>query len=260
MNVVTVIIPIYKEQPNELEIVAWNQCLKILAGHPIVVVTYKELNLDWYKQFENIKYEYFDKDFFLNIQGYNRLMLSKGFYSRFENYEYILIYQLDAYVFKDQLIEWCTKGYDYIGAPWIPNKNTTILSKLKKFAKSIMNGYYPINGDYQVGNGGFSLRNIKTFLFILENIPNEIFNKYFNNGIKSKFNELRNEDVFWSYESRKVYDIKIPNYREAMIFSLECNPKLLKLEINLPPFGCHAWHKNNEYFLFWGNYIKNLEY
>lgn len=51
--------------------------------------------------------------------GYNRLMLSEDLYSAFSNYEYILICQSDAYIFRDELKEWCEAGYDYVGAPWL---------------------------------------------------------------------------------------------------------------------------------------------
>lgn len=44
-------------------------------------------------------------------------MLSAEFYDRFAAYEYVLIYQLDAFVFADRLAEFCQMGYDYIGAP-----------------------------------------------------------------------------------------------------------------------------------------------
>ena len=40
----------------------------------------------------------------------------------------MLIYQLDAYVFKDELLNWANKGYDYIGAPWLPWKNGILVS------------------------------------------------------------------------------------------------------------------------------------
>jgi hypothetical protein len=36
--------------------------------------------------------------------------LSASFYERFLDTKYILIYQLDAFVFKDELQEWCDKG------------------------------------------------------------------------------------------------------------------------------------------------------
>jgi hypothetical protein len=41
-------------------------------------------------------------------------MKSKQFYERFVAYDYMLIYQLDAYVFKDELDDWSAKGYDLL--------------------------------------------------------------------------------------------------------------------------------------------------
>ena len=75
-------------------------------------------------------------------------MLSSEFYRRFSKFEYILIYQLDAFVFKDQLNYWCKKGYDYIGAPWFEGFHLT------KTGVNIIG----------VGNGGFSLRRVKTHI------------------------------------------------------------------------------------------------
>ena len=90
-------------------------------------------------------------------------MLSFNFYESFLDYKYILIYQLDAFVFKDDLIFWCNKNYDYVGAPWIAsisnNPFTLLLNKIssifdskeKKERKKIF---------FKVGNGGFSLRKV----------------------------------------------------------------------------------------------------
>ena len=41
------------------------------------------------------------------------------FWEKFADYEYVLMYHLDALVFSDQLQEWCGKGLDYIGAPFL---------------------------------------------------------------------------------------------------------------------------------------------
>ena len=42
-------------------------------------------------------------------------MVSPLFYLNFKKYRYLLIYQLDALVFRDELLEWCSKEIDYIG-------------------------------------------------------------------------------------------------------------------------------------------------
>ena len=80
------------------------------------------------------------------------LWMSKQFYFRFlPNYKYMLIYQLDAWVFTDNLQEWCDKGYDYIGAPF--------LSIVKKNSPRVI-----FKG---VGNGGLSLRRIQYCIDVL---------------------------------------------------------------------------------------------
>ena len=46
------------------------------------------------------------------------MLLTADFYRRFTDYEYILIHQLDVFLFEDKLLEFCDMGYDYIGAPY----------------------------------------------------------------------------------------------------------------------------------------------
>lgn len=91
-----------------------------------------------------IHYIFFHENYFKSIDGYNKLMLSPSFYKAFSNYEYILIYQLDAWVFKDELQHWCNQKYDYIGAP-----------------------IYQNNKLIGIGNGGFSLRKVDYCLKVL---------------------------------------------------------------------------------------------
>ncbi len=56
-------------------------------------------------------------------------MMDNTFYKQFLNYEYILIYQLDAFVFKDEL-NYCSQGIDYVGAPGCVQRIILILLKL----------------------------------------------------------------------------------------------------------------------------------
>ena len=65
----------------------------------------------------------FDDDYFGSVDANRKLMFSKRLYKRFSKYEYILIYHLDSLVFSDQLKDWCEKGYDYIGPPWVKHKD-----------------------------------------------------------------------------------------------------------------------------------------
>jgi hypothetical protein len=131
-----------------------------LGQHSIVFVHPESLDVSTINFDGRISSEKFPDHYFKSVFGYNRLMLTASFYERFSHSKFILIYQLDAYVFRDELLYWCSKDYDYIGAPWIttPNKGfkkvlSLFDSKKKKARSEIF---------YKVGNGGFSLRKVNT--------------------------------------------------------------------------------------------------
>lgn len=266
-----VIIPVYKSTLNTFEEIAFEQCVKILKEHQICIVSYKKCECHTYlniaqKYSVDLMFEYFPEAYFQSIYAYNKLMLSCGFYRRFSKYEYMLIYQLDAYVFKDDLEYWCNKNYDYIGAPWFTNH------------LSVEEG-----GDlWETGNGGFSLRKISTMIRIFNKYPllsfrqimkyKQVLSKhklhnlvaalfrcmgYKNNINYHKKNFQENEDIFICQYLRSIgYPINIPTPQEAMFFSFEKSPSyLFQLTNKNLPFGCHAWEKN-EYDTFWKNYIK----
>lgn len=100
-----IVIPIYKTELTETEIVSLKQCFKVLNQHIIKFVAPKNLDVSFYSKIlgNNILVEYFPESYFSGISAYNSLMLSSLFYERFLEYEFILIYQLDCYVFRDEL-------------------------------------------------------------------------------------------------------------------------------------------------------------
>lgn len=253
---VVVVIPIYKNTFSQYEEISFNRCLEVLGHYPITLFGPKNLNIQ--KSLANINaninFEAFDDFYFDSIYGYNELMLCPLFYERFISYKYLLIYQLDAFVFKDQLLQWCDENFDYIGAPWVNEtlvkywqQNLTlpriIFSKLKwRFLRNC------------VGNGGFSLRNIRQLLSILL-----IFNQQ-----ASKWSEQKgfsNEDLFWSYFATSYWPFfKIAPYPKALNFSFEYDPEKCYQNNGYElPFGCHAWDKH-ENIGFWRNFFQPLGY
>ena len=169
-HLVTIVVPIYKPTLSEYEEVAFKQLFKVLGKHRIVIFKPTSLDLsNLLSNYPDCETESFSDHYFSGIAGYNRLMMSEEFYARFIDSEYILIYQLDAYVFKDELIDWCSKGYDYIGAPWLlrPIYNFPLL----KFTSWIKRKYCQITNQpcsqmtrFKVGNGGLSLRKISSHI------------------------------------------------------------------------------------------------
>jgi hypothetical protein len=272
-----VIIPVYKSEPDRSEKSSFSQCLKILYKHKLCLVTYCGLDISYYTDLlgkDHISYrvEFFEEKYFENLSAYNRLMLSVEFYGRFGEFEYMLVYQLDAWVFSDELDFWCKEGYDYIGAPWFDDFGTH------------ENG----NNLWAVGNGGFSLRRVTSFLEILHfkkplftiktlklihpekprliiKIRRILIICLKSLGIKNNINyyikKFRNsEDYFWTvFLQRSESPLTIPKCTEGLKFSFERSPAYLyKLNGYKLPFGCHAWRKN-DYELFWKNYIQEIK-
>lgn len=262
-----IVIPVYR-QPTEWEEKSFRQCLNVLCHHEIAIVTYEGLPVQRFnaiaKEYNyNIRYEYFDKNYFSSVKAYNHLMLSKEFYKRFLDYEYILIYQLDAWVFRDELDYWCSKGYDYIGAPFFKQEP----EHSGNYANKICG----------VGNGGFSLRRTEYCLKVL-NYPRFLpyikikdFNQHIlteNIKIISKLYLLLRYDSVTGLEKYDVNeDYIFSNWhtymkrniaptRDAISFSFEQFPSYTyKLNGNHLPFGCHAFHKY-EYQDFWSKFIQ----
>jgi hypothetical protein len=250
-KVAIVIVPIYKPELSELEHISLAQCFKILSNYPIVAVKPKSMSM------EQVDYNFndvlaFDDEYFEDVQGYNRLMLSSHFYKAFLEYEYMLIHQLDAFVFKDELLQWCDKGYDYIGAPWLryaayPDIIKEAKNRLRNYLHLNLNLKQPSSGlptDWQfqnrVGNGGFSLRRTEAMCKICLDDCETI--AYYNSREEHYFNE----DVFWSLEvNRKRKRLKIPDYKTATHFAIENSYKHgFQITSGKLPFGCHAWDKH----------------
>jgi hypothetical protein len=214
----------------------------------------------------SLKEERFSPSFFKNIQGYNRLLMSKDFYQRFEKFDYMLIYQLDAYVFEDKLEEWCSFGYDYVGAP--------IIGAFEE------NEYRP-SMPVRVGNGGFSLRKIDKYISFFSGKKNVFSSKriiknialwkkpytrvfvwlFMMMGWRNKPQSVvehwnYNEDDFWSgYLDGSNYILSKPSTKDALGFAFEKYPSEMFNQMKKLPFGCHAW-KKYEYETFWKDYIK----
>ncbi|MFN8345646.1 MAG: DUF5672 family protein [Spirosomataceae bacterium] len=251
MNPVAVVIPIYKSSFTPYEQISFTQCLNILNKYPIKLVKPISLNLDFIlEKHPHLAVESFDESYFKSVQTYNRLMLSAEFYERFSDYEYMLIYQLDAFVFRDELKEWCAQGYDYIGAPWRIERDFTsvadrVFFRLKKQLaiwfklkdKRRQNQPLDVILKMTVGNGGFSLRKVKKMLAVVQNNRSKIEQYLAGKG------PFYNEDIFFCIEMNRYFPkIHLPHWRKALQFAVEDLPsKAFALNHSQLPFGCHAW-------------------
>lgn len=258
---IAIVIPIYLSSLSEDEKRSIEQCLKLLSEYSIVVIKPKHLEIDdIIQKYKLSQVEVFPDECFSSLRAYNKTVLTEEFYTRFQNYTYMLIYQLDAYVFKDELLEWATKGYDYIGAPWLPYKKRYLTAfgrcnlfvqrlfcklftkqKLKKRLK-----YYA----YHIGNGGFSLRRISKMIEVTRIYKKKI------DFYMADDKPFYPEDLFLHLELSFNHRLYTPKFKEALQFSIEMNPEWgYHYNQNQLPFGCHAW-SHKDYAPFWKSIIK----
>lgn len=269
---VAVVIPVYKQyvELSAMEKKSLHNTCNVLNNYDIIFVTHSSISIDGYCSNYvneiNFKTFFFSKEYFLNIAGYNKLMLNLEFYEKFSAYQYILICQLDVFVFSDNLTFFIKKKYDYIGAPWFEGFD-------KAHTQSNIIG---------VGNGGFSLRKVKSFLSILytleaiskqkfeiknilifcsQFIPiiklfkHEYYRKKYNYETPFPWETLRYEDDYWARLIKIFFPwFRVGSVEDAISFAFEVNPEVLfSMNQNKLPMATHAWEKYSPGF--WKKFI-----
>ena len=245
MPTACVVIPVHRLCLEKYETIALERCVEILAAHPQVIVAPSLLDLRALRaRFSSLQVETFADEFFAGVAGYNRLMLADEFYARFAHYDYLLIHQLDAFVFSDQLGSWCAKGYDYIGAPWLPEGPLStvwqdVLGSIRRARARRKNQDFALQYFYAVGNGGFSLRRVAAMREALRRMQVQAAE------YRRQIAAVCNEDIFFSIEANRSRRwIRAPGYREAAAFAWELQPrKAAIINRDQLPFGCHGWNK-----------------
>lgn len=265
-----IIIPVFKEDMDKYEEISFVQAIKIFHDKDITLIAPSGLSVEKYLDHSqgDIKFKFFPGKHFRSVATYSKLLLEPQFYKQFVDYEYMLIYQLDAFVFSDRLDYWCEQGYDYIGAPWYWG------CKEKPDERGL----------WQTGNGGFSLRNIFSTIKLLERDQKHFFSRkeileeysrfhpinkalklpYLLARLNGRGNTSMNYIKTTKYSEDRVFATLAQNacssYRmapveDAIKFSFECDPRnMYKLNNNQLPFGCHGWYRYD--LDFWKPFIE----
>ena len=219
MNTCVIVVPVYNEVPNELEKLSLKQLGIIVKDDiEICLVGPNRINFSSYVELFNNKpkHENFDDKYFESNKSYSQLCLSYDFYKRLDDYEYMLIYQTDCWIFRNEIKKFCEMGYDYIGGP--------IYSPGSRWP-GFKNSMRPV-----VGNGGLSLRKILTMLKLTDQ------NGYLYNKYKDEWNSIDYEDMcICDVRAHDIY-INIPDYRIAEQFSIDTLPHHMN---KLNPMAAH---------------------
>jgi hypothetical protein len=265
-KLVAVVVPLSNRSVlTEEEKISFKHLTHYLGKYDRYLIAPPGLSVD----FHGFGIKRFDGKFFGSATAHSRLLLSPIFYKSFLNYKFILIYHLDSLVFSDELAKWCEMDFDFIGPPWIKHDDSPYRGNL---------GY-----EGKVGNGGFSLRKVESFLKVIyspisaidpfnlgpssaghENKGFEIAKsfkrvlkrlKIFNSARWEMYRYAKNEEHFWANRAKHYYpEFKIAPVEMALSFGFECVPRYCFEQNDFSlPFGCHAWFKYDREF--WEPYL-----
>lgn len=235
MENVVVGIPVYTNRIKYFEKIALHQVINILSKYPIVFIAPQSFQLRYGKEYESFLIERFSDDYFKDTYSYSRLLLSREFYKRFIKYQFILIYQLDAFVFADRLQEFCNLNYDYIGGPM---------------------GYVATKNGWKtrIGNGGFSLRKVSACIDLLETNQDILLEH------EKKWHWNRAEDQFFTFcANHAINGFKAAPVEVGLMFSFSSDARRSYTRNHQKlPFGCHAWYKTD--YAFYKPLISSYKY
>jgi hypothetical protein len=153
-----VVVPVYRAHLSDDEKLAFQHLEHFLPEAEKILVMPETLDFgrDGYGEAR------FAPAFFKDIAGYSRLLLSRDFYARFEEREYILVHQLDSIILSSDIERFLAFGVDYLGAPWVRYDGNGV----PYFTK--------------VGNGGLSLRRVSALRRLVESrVPHTTPREYY---------------------------------------------------------------------------------
>lgn len=237
MKKVAIVLPLYKDTMTEEEEKSLRQLLKVLGNRDLYVMvpeSFPEMTFHTYPSLKKFTIVKFPDVYFQSTQSYSFLLETPDFWKTWSDYEYLMIYQLDCWIFRDHLDHFIEMGYDYYGAPFLVYRYKNII-------------YNEL-----VGNGGFSLRKISEMIRITEKYGPEMVN----------FDDLHTpgvglgctpEDMYYSLFHKDELNICPPEI--AMTFSVEYYPEVYLERLNGDvPMGCHkVW----DYKETWEPYLIN---
>jgi hypothetical protein len=244
---IAVVIPVHKEYLSPEEKISLKQVCRILKNRDKFLIVPERISVENYLQLSDELQIIRIPDFWLDsLESYNKYKLSHFFYHQFRKYKFILTYELDSFIFRDDLDYWINLNYDYIGAPWFEGFNTISTEKF-----------------FGVGNSGFSLRKTSSIRdalrkYFMESSGSSAIFKFNRNHDKLLFSqEIGFED--WFISNRLKRYLNIATTQDALKFSFEFQPELLyELNNDTLPTGCHAWARYNK--KFWIPFINQYGY
>ncbi len=255
-NRAVIVVPLQTSEPTEFEKISLTQTITVLHRYTIVFMAPEKLDTSWYINFcrKNNKEARVERFNWNGYEAYSILQTKPFFYKRFLQYDYMLTCHLDAFVFRDELEKWCSMNYDYIGSVIY---NTNFIMR-DTFFKTITTY---INPDY-FGNGGFSLKNVRSFYNITSRFKLYINFYHWQRKLRKKgfyddlFHSLHYPKLFSKFtiapkHLAQQFGADFVKYREEEL-------PFTNADCNGLPFGIHGWIKNQQEY--WKPCIRSFGY
>lgn len=211
-----IVVPVYRK-PTKTEILSLRCLDRVLSGYPRFLLKPLSLKLDL-EGFSDCSME---DAWFSSTKTYGLLMASSMVYEKFLSFEFILIYQLDCLVFKDELSYWCSLGYDLCSS-------------------ACFKGSFGWQNQDFVSAGGLSLRKVDSCLKILKRIESD---RHACEEHSKWILADGAEDVWWGLVAPTLEPaFRIISVEDSLRFSFHSDPTpyILRSAV-LPPFACHGW-------------------
>lgn len=160
-------MPIYRTEPTISEVGRISVSFESSGGPFYFVAPHRFDIRKWARLWPDADFRFFSAAHFASVEAYSRWLLTIELYQEFSNYDFILICQTDAILWRklDFLSE---IEFDYIGAPW----DGYFELSWNPFTRTLRSGRRSIGARrLSVGNGGLSLRRTQAFLNGLPRFP-----------------------------------------------------------------------------------------
>lgn len=218
---------------------------------------------------EGFRVASFSRKYFGSVAAHNHMLYWPGFYKRFEDYDYVFFYHLDSLAFGDELENWCNRGLDFIGPPWIKCDDSPwvttprvgnggfALLRVESALKVLYNRYRMHSGTYWYDMFTRNGKVVEPIVRVLRKLCRHFSSDSLLARLLSEWDKMRdpapnsrNSDIFWADKAIQFLpEFKVASLKEGLQFGFEAAPRqCLEMNGGKMPFGCHAWARYDRTF------------
>jgi len=200
-ELVSIIIPILNPDLNPTHERLLHNSLQVLANYPVVFITFPDADLSIVREHkEEIDVVYFSKEYFESREALGKLFLMADFYEQFSWSSFLLIHELNTWIFKDELHYWCKQGYDYLRAAPVSDKTSAfdhLLDGLSRFKG--LSGQEKENLGIRFQDNGLYLCLIERMVKTLKSRQKTSYQ------YRHEHNLVNRDSVFWELEANRFW-------------------------------------------------------